>query len=133
MDHVLSQPCLKPFLLVAFVTSSPHSPLLRDQALANARSQPTVDGPWTIKAYLGALDAAYTAYTNKAAASKARAAKKLSLASVSAALTEVAGNFVEQAQNLVNGGGANGHVEVNGNGKKEEEGIERFDYVCLHR
>ncbi|WOO83275.1 Hydroxymethylglutaryl-CoA synthase [Vanrija pseudolonga] len=37
---------------------------------------PTVDGPWTIAAYLGALDNAYNTYLDKAAASRARAAKK---------------------------------------------------------
>nr|XP_018999414.1 hydroxymethylglutaryl-CoA synthase [Kwoniella mangroviensis CBS 8507]OCF62875.1 hydroxymethylglutaryl-CoA synthase [Kwoniella mangroviensis CBS 8507] len=58
---------------------------------------PTVDGPWTIAAYLGALDAAYSTYLEKAQRSRARAAKKLSLAS-----------------------------------SKEDQGIEQFDYVCLH-
>ncbi|NXD32510.1 HCS1 synthase, partial [Spelaeornis formosus] len=42
---------------------------------------PTVDGPWTIAAYLGALDNAYSTYVDKVAKSKARAAKKISLAS----------------------------------------------------
>lgn len=62
---------------------------------------PAVDGPWTIKTYLGALDSAYNTYLDKAAASKARAAKKA---------------------------GANGHA----NGHADDEGIEQFDYVCLH-
>lgn len=96
--------------------------------------KPTVDGPWTIVAYLGALDNAYNSYLNKVAKSKARAAKKISLASVSNAIQEVAGQIVGQAEKLVNGNGmvngngahVNGHVE-------EKEGIAGFDYICLHR
>ncbi|WVQ71934.1 hydroxymethylglutaryl-CoA synthase [Cryptococcus sp. DSM 104548] len=41
---------------------------------------PTVDGPWTIAAYLGALDNSYSTYVEKVAASKARAAKKAGVA-----------------------------------------------------
>ncbi|KAL7424600.1 3-hydroxy-3-methylglutaryl coenzyme A synthase [Cryptotrichosporon argae] len=85
---------------------------------------PTVDGPLTIVAYLGSLDAAYSAYVKKAEASRARAAKKLSLASVSQAVAEVA----EQVKGLVNG---NGHANGHANGAAAE-GIEAFDYVCLH-
>ncbi|WWC89652.1 hydroxymethylglutaryl-CoA synthase [Kwoniella dendrophila CBS 6074] len=93
---------------------------------------PTVDGPWTIVAYLGALDAAYSAYVEKAKQSRARAAKKLSLASVSAAVSEIAG----AAKTFVNGingettNGVNGHAQ---NGvDASDEGISQFDYVCLH-
>ena len=93
--------------------------------------QPIVDGPLTLVTYLGALDAAYNTYIKKAAESRARAAKKLSLASVSAAISDVA----SQVQGLVNGAangtnGVNGHAEAKG--EKKEEGIEQFDYVCLH-
>ncbi|BEJ12340.1 hypothetical protein CspHIS471_0208000 [Cutaneotrichosporon sp. HIS471] len=66
---------------------------------------PTVDGPWTIKAYLGALDNAYNTYIEKAAASRARAAKKAAAA------------------------GANGHT--NGHADNEND-LTQFDYVCLH-
>ncbi|WVN86342.1 hydroxymethylglutaryl-CoA synthase [Cryptococcus depauperatus CBS 7841] len=72
---------------------------------------PTVDGPWTIAAYLGALDNAYSTYVEKAEASRARA-RKLSAASVI--------NTVAQA--------VNGHA----NGESKEVGITEFDYVCLH-
>ncbi|RSH93724.1 hypothetical protein EHS25_006372 [Saitozyma podzolica] len=93
---------------------------------------PTVDGPWTIAAYLGALDSAYTSYLDKAAASRARAAKKLSLASVSAAVSDIAGQVAGSVEKLVNGH-ANGNGVANGNGHAEEkEGIAKFDYVCLH-
>ena len=72
---------------------------------------------------------------DKAARSRARAAKKLSLASVSAAVQEVAGQVLGQAEKLVNGatrnGAANGHV--NGDVADKEEGVTTFDYVCLHR
>ena len=91
---------------------------------------PTVDGPWTIAAYLGALDNAYSTYVEKTEKSKARAAKKLSLASVTAAVTDAASSVAAQATALVNGNG----VEANGNGHVEEKtGIAEFDYVCLHR
>jgi hydroxymethylglutaryl-CoA synthase len=95
---------------------------------------PTVDGPWTIAAYLGALDNSYSSYLDKVAKSKARAAKKLSLASVTAAVTDVAASVAAQAQSLVNGtnganGTTNGHDEV----EAAKEGIAAFDYVCLHR
>jgi len=91
---------------------------------------PTVDGPWTIAAYLGALDNAYSSYTDKVAKSKARAAKKISLASVTAAVTDAAASVAAQAQSLVNGAnGANGTAEV----EAAKEGIDAFDYVCLHR
>lgn len=72
---------------------------------AHTDPQPTVDGPWTIKAYLGALDNAYNTYVEKAAASRARAAKK------------AAAN------------GANGHA--NGHSDNEDS-VNQFDYVCLH-
>ncbi|WVO14375.1 hydroxymethylglutaryl-CoA synthase [Cryptococcus depauperatus] len=72
---------------------------------------PTVDGPWTIAAYLGALDNAYSTYVEKAEASRARA-RKLSAASVI--------NTVAQA--------VNGHA----NGESKKAGITEFDYVCLH-
>ncbi|WVQ69689.1 hydroxymethylglutaryl-CoA synthase [Kwoniella botswanensis] len=94
---------------------------------------PTVDGPWTIAAYLGALDAAYSTYLEKAQKSRARAAKKLSLASVTAAVSDIAG----AAKTFVNGingdatNGVNGHAQ-NGVESKEVQGIEQFDYVCLH-
>ncbi|OCF39192.1 hydroxymethylglutaryl-CoA synthase [Kwoniella heveanensis CBS 569] len=99
---------------------------------------PTVDGPWTIAAYLGALDAAYSTYVEKAAKSRARAAKKLSLASVSAAVSEIAG-AASKFVNGINGepvNGTNGHA-ANGNGNataeaSSEGGIDEFDYVCLH-
>ena len=109
--------------------------------------QPTVDGPLTIVAYLGALDNAYNTYLDKAAKSKARAAKKLSLANVSGAVSNAAavassvvGQVVEQAEKLVNGhaedhaNGVNG-IKVNGDihEETEKEGIAGFDYVCLHR
>jgi hydroxymethylglutaryl-CoA synthase len=99
-------------------------------ARADSR-QPTVDGPWTIAAYLGALDNAYNAYVEKAAASRARAVKKLSLASVSAAVSDIAGQVAGSVEKLVNGhvngnGLANGHAE-------ENDGIAKFDFVCLHR
>lgn len=100
------------------------------------RAQPTVDGPWTIKAYLGALDAAYTTWHDKSAASKARQAKKLSLANVQAKAVEAANTVVDAATNLLNG--ANGaHANANGNGngaqvEDDREGISKFDYVCLH-
>ncbi|WVQ79797.1 hydroxymethylglutaryl-CoA synthase [Cryptococcus sp. DSM 104549] len=84
---------------------------------------PTVDGPWTIAAYLGALDNSYSTYVEKAEKSIARASKKLSLASVTAAVTEIA-NGVSAAVN----GHANG---TNGDAAKED-GIASFDYVCLH-
>lgn len=89
---------------------------------------PTVDGPWTIAAYLGALDNAYNSYVDKAAKSRARAAKKLSLASVSAAVAEVAdaaSTFVKSINGTTTNG-TNGHVE------EKAEGIAQFDYVCLH-
>ncbi|OWT38103.1 hydroxymethylglutaryl-CoA synthase [Cryptococcus neoformans Bt1] len=82
---------------------------------------PTVDGPLTIAAYLGALDNAYSTYVQKAEASQARAAKKLSLASVTAAVSEVANGIV---------GAVNGHA--NGTAEIKEDGIAKFDYVCLH-
>ena len=100
-----------------------------------------VDGPLTLVTYLGALDAAYNTYIKKAAESRARAAKKLSLASVGAAISDVASHVT----GLVNGAVANGVNGVNGhangangtNGaaeeqEKKEEGITQFDYVCLH-
>lgn len=86
-----------------------------------------VDGPLTLVTYLGALDAAYNTYIKKAAESRARAAKKLSLANVAAAVSDVA----SQVSGLVNGAnGANGHA--NGHAEEKEEGISQFDYVCLH-
>ncbi|UOH79997.1 hydroxymethylglutaryl-CoA synthase [Cryptococcus neoformans] len=95
---------------------------------------PTVDGPWTITAYLGALDNAYSTYVEKAEKSRARAAKKLSLANVSTKASEIA----DAADKFVNG--INGDVEgvaVNGNGhangETKDQGIAAFDYVCLHR
>lgn len=90
---------------------------------------PTVDGPWTIAAYLGALDNAYNTYLDKLAKNKARAAKSLSLASVSAAVNEVAEQVVGHMEKLVNGH-ANG--QPNGVQESEDEGIAKFDYVCLH-
>ncbi|OWZ55576.1 hydroxymethylglutaryl-CoA synthase [Cryptococcus neoformans 125.91] len=94
---------------------------------------PTVDGPWTITAYLGALDNAYSTYVEKAEKSRARAAKKLSLANVSTKASEIA----DAADKFVNG--INGDVEgvaVNGNGhangETKDQGIAAFDYVCLH-
>lgn len=103
------------------------------------RRQPTVDGPWTIAAYLGALDSAYTTYLRKAAASRARAAKKagaLSLASVSQALTDVAAQAQKAVNGLVNGeaheGLANGNGAAEAEQKEEVEGINQFDHVCLH-
>lgn len=96
--------------------------------------KPTVDGPWTITAYLGALDNAYSTYVEKAEKSRARAAKKLSLANVSTKASEIA----DAADKFVNG--INGDVEgvaVNGNGhangETKDQGIAAFDYVCLHR
>jgi hydroxymethylglutaryl-CoA synthase len=95
-------------------------------------SQPTVDGPLTLTAYLGALDSAYNTYISKAAKSRARAGAKLSMASVQQAVQGIAG----QVQGLVNGAVAkvNGSGAVE-NGKEEVVGgtdIEKFDYVCLH-
>jgi hydroxymethylglutaryl-CoA synthase len=94
--------------------------------------QPTVDGPLTLKAYLGSLDSAYTTYLDKAAKSRARAAKNFSLAGVQAAVSDLAGQVAGQVAGLVNGvNGANGHGEE----MKEVVGgtdIEKFDYVCLH-
>ncbi|WWC60710.1 hydroxymethylglutaryl-CoA synthase [Kwoniella dejecticola CBS 10117] len=93
---------------------------------------PTVDGPWTIAAYLGALDAAYSTYIEKAKKSRARAAKRLTLASVSAAVSDLAGaakTFVNGINgDAPNGNGTNGHAEA----AEEDEGISQFDYVCLH-
>ncbi|KAI9637747.1 putative 3-hydroxy-3-methylglutaryl-CoA (HMG-CoA) synthase [Dioszegia hungarica] len=93
---------------------------------------PTVDGPLTLKAYLGSLDSAYTTYLDKAAKSRARAAKNFSLAGVQAAVSDLAGQVAGQVAGLVNGvNGANGHGEE----KEEVVGgtdIEKFDYVCLH-
>lgn len=71
---------------------------------------------------------------SKSASSRARAAKKLSLASVSAAVNEVAGQVANGVKELVNGhipsvAGVNGHAEVS----EPKEGIAAFDYVCLHR
>ena len=82
---------------------------------------------------MGALDRAYSTYMDKSAKSKARAAKKLSLASVSTAIQGVAEQIAEQAGKLVNGSAeeSNGHV-VNGD-IHEKEGIQAFDFVCLHR
>ncbi|CAD6585570.1 MAG: hypothetical protein TREMPRED_004177 [Tremellales sp. Tagirdzhanova-0007] len=93
---------------------------------------PTVDGPWTITAYLGALDKAYSSYQDKLAKSKARAAKKLSLASVSIAIQDVAGQIAEQAGNMLNGTTANGHAVHVDVDSTEQDGIANFDYVCLH-
>lgn len=70
-----------------------------------ADAQPTVDGPWTIKAYLGALDNAYSTYIDKANASRARAAKKAA---------------------------ASGQANGTANGSSSYDGINQFDYVCLH-
>jgi hydroxymethylglutaryl-CoA synthase len=92
---------------------------------------PTVDGPWTIAAYLGALDNAYSTYVEKVAKNKARAAKKLSLASVTAAVTDAAAQVAAQAQSLVNGSTTNGTTETAA--ASSDEGIAAFDYVCLHR
>jgi hydroxymethylglutaryl-CoA synthase len=94
---------------------------------------PTVDGPWTIAAYLGALDNAYSTYVEKTAKNKARAAKKLSLASVTAAVTDAAASVAAEASKLVNGvNGTNGHTNgINGTAA-ETAGIDAFDYVCLH-
>ncbi|WWD16276.1 hydroxymethylglutaryl-CoA synthase [Kwoniella shandongensis] len=93
---------------------------------------PTVDGPWTIAAYLGALDNAYSTYVEKAEKSRARAAKKLSLASVSAAVSDIAASATKFVNGLngeaANGNGVNGHA----NGTADKEGIAKFDYVCLH-
>jgi hydroxymethylglutaryl-CoA synthase len=93
-----------------------------------ADKQPTVDGPWTIKTYLGALDAAYSTFNEKAAASKARQAKKISLASVQAKAVEAATSVANAASNLLNGN-TNGAVAVV---EDDREGINKFDYVCLH-
>jgi hydroxymethylglutaryl-CoA synthase len=90
--------------------------------------QPTVDGPWTIKTYLGALDAAYSTFNEKAAASKARQAKKISLASVQAKAVEAATSVANAASNLLNGN-TNGAVAAV---EDDREGINKFDYVCLH-
>jgi hypothetical protein len=90
--------------------------------------QPTVDGPWTIKTYLGALDAAYSTFNEKAAASKARQAKKISLASVQAKAVEAATSVANAASDLLNGN-TNGAVAAV---EDDREGINKFDYVCLH-
>ena len=95
--------------------------------------QPTVDGPWTITAYLGALDNAYSSYVKKVAQSKARAAKKLSLASVSSAIQEVAGQSAGQAEKLMNGNGVNGDAHHLSGVENNADGITSFDFVCLHR
>jgi hydroxymethylglutaryl-CoA synthase len=96
----------------------------------STNNQPTVDGPWTIKTYLGALDAAYTTFNEKAAASKARQAKKISLASVQAKAVEAATSVANAASNLLNGNSnANGAAAVV---EDDREGINKFDYVCLH-
>ncbi|KAK8869461.1 hydroxymethylglutaryl-CoA synthase [Kwoniella newhampshirensis] len=93
---------------------------------------PTVDGPWTIAAYLGALDNAYATYVEKAEKSRARAAKKLSLASVSAAVSDIAASATKFVNGL-NGDAANGDaVSGHANGTAAEEGIAKFDYVALH-
>ncbi|EIW66406.1 hypothetical protein TREMEDRAFT_41020 [Tremella mesenterica DSM 1558] len=93
---------------------------------------PTVDGPWTIAAYLGALDAAYNTYLDKAAKSRARAAKQISLSSVSAALSDAAEHAVDAIAKLANGGSQINGNGVNGHGSEGQEGINKFDYVCLH-
>lgn len=96
--------------------------------------KPTVDGPWTIAAYLGALDNAYSTYIDKAEKSRARAAKKLSLSNVSAKASEIADaadKFVSGINGDIEGAAVNGSGHANGENK--DRGIAAFDYVCLHR
>lgn len=78
------------------------------------------------------MDNCYSSYLDKVAKSKARAAKKLSLASVASAVQGAATSVVEQAQQLVNGN-ANGSAVANGSAEEKKTGISEFDYVCLHR
>lgn len=109
--------------------------LLPFSFLAQADSpKPTVDGPWTIAAYLGALDNAYSTYIDKAEKSRARAAKKLSLSNVSAKTSEIADaadKFVNGINGDIEGAGLNGNGHANG--ENRDQGIAAFDYVCLHR
>ena len=83
-------------------------------------------------AYLGALDNAYNTYTRKVAASRARAAEKLSLASVQNAIKGVVAEMKEAGQALMNGTQPNGHSEA-AEEDVGEKGIGQFDFVCLHR
>jgi hydroxymethylglutaryl-CoA synthase len=102
--------------------------------------QPTVDGPLTLTAYLGALDSAYNTYLDKAAKSRARAVKNFSLAGVQAAVTDLAGSVAGSVAGLVNGLKQNGHDEAAGQVEEKAKDVgsqvgtdmERFDYVCLH-
>ncbi|WVQ85634.1 hydroxymethylglutaryl-CoA synthase [Cryptococcus sp. DSM 104549] len=87
---------------------------------------PTVDGPWTIAAYLGALDNAYSTYVEKAEKSRARAAKKSPITAVTAAVSTAAADVAAAADRFVNG--INGETEA----EAKSEGIDSFDYVCLH-
>lgn len=121
----VSHPALRPVLIL---------PLLHAMLYpSDTNTQPTVDGPWTIKTYLGALDAAYTTFNNKSDASKARQAKKLSLANVQAKAVEAATSVANAASNLLNGNAnGNGDVKVEAAVAEDKVGISKFDYVCLH-